>query len=60
MTSQEKLNILKMLEEKKITAEQAANLLSAVDGVTSKPEPEAPKAGVVVSSLKDKKLNLIF
>ena len=56
MTSQEKLNILKMLEEKKITAEQAANLLSAVDGVTSKPEPEAPKAGVVVSSLKDKKL----
>ncbi|MDA3887116.1 MAG: hypothetical protein PF638_16135 [Candidatus Delongbacteria bacterium] len=56
MTSQEKLNILKMLEEKKITPEQAANLLSAVDGVTSKPEPEAPKAGVVVSSLKDKKL----
>ncbi|MDA3884729.1 MAG: hypothetical protein PF638_03960 [Candidatus Delongbacteria bacterium] len=56
MTSQEKLNILKMLEEKKITAEQAASLLSAVDGVTSIPEPIAPKADVVVSSIKDKKL----
>lgn len=56
MTSQEKLNILKMLEDKKITAEQAASLLSAVDGVTSSPEPIAPKAEVVVSSIKDKKL----
>ena len=56
MTSQEKLNILKMLEEKKITAEQAANLLTAVDGVTSKPEPIVQKAVAVVSNLKDKKL----
>ena len=56
MTSQEKLNILKMLEEKKITAEQAANLLTAVDGVTSKPEPIVPKAEVFVSSQKGRKL----
>ena len=56
MTSQEKLNILKMLEEKKITAEQAANLLTAVDGVTSKPESVVKKAEVFVSSQKDKKL----
>ncbi|NOR43976.1 MAG: hypothetical protein GQ534_00185 [Candidatus Delongbacteria bacterium] len=56
MTSQEKLNILKMLEEKKITTEQAASLLTAVDGVTSKPEPAVQKAEVVVSNIKDRKL----
>ncbi|MBN2790476.1 MAG: hypothetical protein JXR69_09835 [Candidatus Delongbacteria bacterium] len=55
MTSQEKLNILKMLEEKKITAEQAANLLSAVDTVTTKPERPETSNGIV-ASLKDKKL----
>ncbi|MCK4979822.1 MAG: hypothetical protein KAS62_05465 [Candidatus Delongbacteria bacterium] len=56
MTSQEKLNILKMLEEKKITAEQAANLISAVDGVTAKPKPPSPHTDVVVSSQNGKKL----
>lgn len=56
MTSQEKLNILKMLEEKKITAEQAASLISAVDDVTEKSETEQYKNDVAVTKMKDTKL----
>jgi DUF4097 and DUF4098 domain-containing protein YvlB len=38
---QEKLKILKMLEEKKITAEEAAKLLDALDGAKGKQEETA-------------------
>lgn len=36
MGSEEKIQILKMLEDKKITVEQAEKLLKAIDGVESK------------------------
>ena len=42
MGSEEKIQILKMLEEKKITAEQAEKLLKATDSVGSKAEPGKP------------------
>lgn len=40
--SQERLQILKMLQEGKVTAEEAASLLEAVEGDAAK--PTAPKA----------------
>jgi DUF4097 and DUF4098 domain-containing protein YvlB len=49
----EKLKILKMIEEKKITAEEAAKLLDALGGETGRPEePRAKQTGTSARQLK--------
>ncbi|HXK48833.1 MAG TPA: hypothetical protein PKW56_00040 [Clostridiales bacterium] len=52
MGSEEKLQILKMLEEKKISVEQAEKLLKAVDVTDSKSEVKrtAPEVAVAVKN----------